>query len=180
MDIKALKTGIIALLMAMPTLGKDIYKCEVNGAVKYQEEKCDENSVPVHLKELAAPLGSIDAKTINSQSTRNQESAIKERIARHQKRIRNYRKRMEAEVGALQNANSKQSKRKKNTPRNSVKDQEQSSSLNSIASKVDNGAVPDQINAAVNHYKALIEAEQFQIKLLRQEQKMNQKLNGDK
>ena len=165
--------------MAVPALGKDIYKCEVDGVIKYQEEKCDENSVPVHLKELAAPLGTFDADSIKGQDARTQESAIKARIARHQKRIRNYRKKMEAEVDALVKPVAKQSKSKKSTVRNSVKDQEQSSSLNNIASKVDKDPTPDQVNAIVNRYKALIEAEQFQINLLQQELKMNQDLSSD-
>ena len=177
MDIKALVIGGAALWMAVPALGTDIYKCEVDGVIKYQEEKCDENSVPVHLKELAAPLDTFDAESMKAQDARSQQSAIKTRIARHQKRIRHYRKKMEGEVDALTKPAAKQSK--KSTARNSVKDQEQSSSLNNIASRVDKDPTSDLVNAIVNRYKALIEAEQFQIQLLERELKMYQDLSSD-
>ena len=173
MDIKAITIGLTALLILIPAQGKDIYKCTVNGAIKYQEDKCDEQSEPIHLKELAAPLGTFDVKTVEGQSARNQDSAIKERIARRQKRIRHYRKKMESELNALRSADSKKSKNK--YPRNSVKQQEQSSSLNSIASVLEKESVPKQMNVIINHYNVLIEAEQFQIELLHQELKNSQK-----
>ncbi|OED41522.1 hypothetical protein ACH42_13530 [Endozoicomonas sp. (ex Bugula neritina AB1)] len=136
MDIKAVTAGVIALLVVVPSQGHDIYKCDVNGATKFQEEPCDDSSVPLHLKELAAPLGTIDAKAIEGQNNRIEGTSIKERIARHQKRIRHYRKKMDAELDAL----------------SAHKD-----------------FVPDQMNAVINHYKALIEGEQFQITELRQQ-----------
>ena len=177
MDIKAFTAGVIAFLTIIPVFGKDIYRCEVNSAIKYQEEKCDEHSVPLHLKELAAPLEGFDAKAIDGQKARTQEHSIKERVARHQKRIHQYRKKMDAELHKLEYPNEK-SQSKKSYPRNSVKNQEQTTALNNIAAKNDRSALSDQKGVVINHYKALIETEEFQIKLLIQELQMYKKLNS--
>lgn len=136
MDIKAVIMVTATLTLATPVQGKDIYKCDVNGVARYQEEKCDEHSTPIQLKELAAPLSKVDSESIKGQSFRNHQSSIKERIAKRQKRIKHYRKKMDTE-------------------------------LDDLSGRKD--FVPDEMNAVINHYKALIEAEQFEIKELRRE-----------
>lgn len=169
MDIKALVSSVVVSLLIAPSYGSDVYKCIVNGKVTYTEEKCDDNAEPLTLKELAAPMEHIDASKIEGQEARLKQDSIKHKIARHQKLIRKYRKKMQYELGVLEKQAGVNLSSKTHHARESNWEKEVSTHLKSISDSVDHAGIAEQMNAVVNRYKSLIQTEEFQIQLLRQE-----------
>ena len=181
MDIRALLSGLVVWLAITPAQGHDIYKCVVNGKVTYTEEKCDDQARPLTLKELAAPLGHVDAAKIEGQETRLKEDGIKHKIARHQKLINKYRKKMQFELGLLQKqAGMGMSSSKISRARESHWEKEVTTHMKNISDSVDRAGIAEQMNAVVNRYKALIQAEEFQIQLLRQELDLDRVIDASK
>ncbi|WP_252177375.1 hypothetical protein [Endozoicomonas sp. 4G] len=177
MELKKLLLGAAMLLIPMAGYAKPIYKCQVNGAVVFTEEKCDGNAKPIELKGLAAPLEPFDMEKLRGMDEKVRARMIEDRISLRQKRIRTYRHRMQAELKQLQPKAGKKTQQNKNLPRNSIQDKEINTQLKSIANSVEldtKGTLSDQMNAVVARYKTLIEAEQFQIELLLQELRVNQ------
>ncbi|MGI9281747.1 MAG: hypothetical protein ACR2PX_19245 [Endozoicomonas sp.] len=177
MDFRILLIGASFLLAVTSAQGKPIYKCQVNGAVVFTEEKCDSNAKPIELKGLAAPLEPFDMDKLKGMDNRVRTQMIEERIALRQKRIRTYRSRMQSELKQIQAKANKKVKKNKKLPRNSVQEKEINTQLKSIADSVEldtKGTLSDQTSSVVARYKTLIEAEQFQIELLLQELRVNQ------
>ncbi|WOG27542.1 hypothetical protein [Endozoicomonas sp. 8E] len=180
MDLRKLLLGVGILLIPVTGYAKPIYKCQVNGAVVFTEEKCDSNAKPVELKGLAAPLEPFDMDKLRGMDEKVRARMIEDRIALRQKRIRTYRNRMQSELKQLQAKINKKTQRNKSQSRNSIQEKEINAQLKSIADNVEldtKGTLPDQMNAVVARYKTLIEAEQFQIELLLQELRVNQMMH---
>lgn len=182
---------LCSLCLVEEAAGKDIYKCKVDGSVRYSEEKCDDQAAPVKLKDIAAPLSTMDARAIEGQDARIRESSLQERIQRRHKTINRLRQKMQDELAALyQSVDSKSkgsrssvktSSREAYTGRHSVQENDPVKQAQNIADSIEalgKEGVSSQVTAIVNHYKALIEVEQFQINLLLQELKMNRELNA--
>ena len=160
-----------------PVFGHDIYKCVDNGKVRYSEEKCGDNAVKVTLKELAAPVKEVAPSAIEGQGLRNKISSLEFQIKRHEKRIHKYRKKMQYELGMLQ----KRAGTKAKEPiraRESNWEKEASSQLKNISTSVDHGVIAEQMTAVVNHYKVLIEVEEFQIRSLQRDVELERQLNA--
>lgn len=180
MDLRKLLLGVGILLIPVTGYAKPIYKCQVNGAVVFTEEKCDSNAKPIELKGLAAPLEPFDMDKLRGMDEKARARMIEDRIALRQKRIRTYRDRMQSELKQLQAKINKKTPQNKSQPRNSVKEKDINTQSKSIANSVDQktkGTLSDQMNAVVARYKTLIEAEQFQIELLLQELRVNQMMH---
>ena len=176
MEFKSLFSGALMALFMTPAFGHDIYKCVDNGTIRYSEEKCGDNAEKVTLKELAAPVREIDPSTIEGQGVRNQISSLEFQIKRHEKRIRKYRKKMQYELGMLQKKAGIETKEPKRA-RGSNWEKEASSQLKNISASVDQGIIAEQMTAVVNHYKVLIEAEEFQIRSLQRDVELEKLLD---
>ena len=176
MEFKSLFSGALLALFMAPAFGHDIYKCVENGTIRYSEEKCGDNAEKVTLKELAAPVKEVDPSTIEGQKTRNKISSLEFQVKRHEKRIRKYRKKMQYELGALQKKVGIKTKEPKKA-RESNWEKEATSQLKNISSSVDQGVIAEQMTAVVNHYKVLIEAEEFQIRSLQRDIELEKRLN---
>ena len=145
MNIKRCSLVATLLLFSPLSLGKDVYKCMVNGKPVYQEHKCDDQSKPVHIKDVAAPMKGIDAKEKVKNAAEHMDKKYKDRINVHQKRIEKYRKKMAKELKALD----------KNTD----------DALEKIS-------IADQKYAIVVHYRTQIETEEFLIAEILQEMQL--------
>lgn len=186
MDLRTVAIFASFLLAASTGWAKDIYKCQVNGTVKFTEEKCDDNAKPIKLKGLAAPLEAYDLNKLRQMDDNSRERLLKERISLRQKRIKTYRKRMQDELKVLQMKYAADSKRKSSKPlKNSVVDKDYQTqakrladSAESIADSRVNGTLSEQMNSVISHYKTLIESEQFQIEVLLQELKIYQQMKA--
>ena len=168
MEFKALFSGALLTLMMTPAFGHDIYKCVENGTVRYSEEKCGDKAEKVTLKELAASVKEVDPSTIEGQGSRNKISSLEFQIKRHEKRIQKYRKKMQYELGMLQKRAGIEVKGP-GRPRESNWEKETAAELKHISASVDQGVIAEQMTAVVNHYKVLIEAEEFQIRTLQRD-----------
>ena len=175
MEFKSLVSGVLAVLVMVPAYGHDIYKCNVNGTVHYSEQKCNAQSKPVTLKALAAPGEKVDVAIVKGQEDRTKADSLKAQINRHQKRISKYRTKMQYELGMLKKKAGMDSDEPKRARHNNW-EKESSSQLKKISASTDRSIVAEQMTAVVNHYKVLIEVEEFQIGLLYQELKMNNEL----
>ena len=96
-------TGVGVLLTALSLHAKPIYKCQVNGTVQFTEEKCDQHAKPVELKGVAAPLQPIDMDKLKTLEASERVRKLENRIEMRQKRIGQYRKRMNVEIKNLEN-----------------------------------------------------------------------------
>ncbi len=175
MDARVSFLSLTLTLIMLPAFAKDIYKCTVNGVVRYSDEKCDDNSSPIKLRDIAAPLGQPDMKAIRIKDEHTSIQLLQDRVARHQKKIRHYRKQMNTELAALklyhQSEISENRSERKKKLRNPIKDQELVTQVKNIAASTDQEDGSKQMLAVIKHYETLIKAEQFQIKLLVDEQK---------
>lgn len=153
MEFKSLFSGAILALFMAPASGQDIYKCVDNGKIRYSEEKCGDSAEIVTLKELAAPVKEVSASAIEGQDSRNKISSLEYQIKRHEKRIRKYQKKMQYELGILEK-------------RAGIREKETSSQLQNISASADQEVIAEQMTALTNHYKLLIEAEEFRIRTL--------------
>ena len=184
MEFRPILSGSIIcaglMLLSPYGMGRDIYRCEVNGVVQFTEEKCDKNAQPVQLKGLAAPLEPFDLKKIQHMDASIRRHMIQERITLRQNRIKTHRRNMEKELKAIRQK--AQPPKGSGSPRasSSVRDQEETGQLRTLA---DSGAteaagnLSEQMKSVISHYKTLIEAEQFQIDILLQELKVMKELN---
>lgn len=177
MEFKSLFSGALLTLFTASAFGHDIYKCVENGTVRYSEEKCGDKAEKVTLKELAAPVREVDPSTIEGQETHNKISSLEFQIKRHEKRIKKYRKKMQFELGMLQKQAGIKAK-EPNRARENNWEKEASSQLNNISASVDQGIIAEQMTAVVNHYKVLIEAEEFQIRSLQRDVELEKLLNA--
>ena len=176
MEFKSLFSGVLLALMMAPAFSHDIYKCVEDGMVRYSEEKCGDNAEKVTLKELAAPVQEVAPSAVEGQAARNKISSLDFQIRRHEKRIQKYRKKMQYELGMLQ----KKAGIKTMEPRRARDnnwEKEAASQLKNISASVDQGIIAEQMIAVVNHYKVLIEAEEFQIRTLQREVELEKVLN---
>ena len=176
MEFKSLFSGALLTLLMAPAFGNDIYKCVENGSVRYAEEKCGNNAEKVTLKELAAPVKEVDPSAIEGQSARNKIGSLEFRIKRHEKRIQKYRKKMQYELGMLQKQAGIKTQ-ESSRARHSHWEKEVSSQLKNISASVNHGVIAEQMTAVVNHYKVLIEAEEFQIRSLQRDVELEKLLN---
>lgn len=171
MEFKSLLSGALLALFTVPTFGHDIYKCVEDGNIRYSEQKCGDNAEKVTLKELAASVKEVSPSAIEGQETRNKISSLEFQVKRHEKRIRKYTRKMQYELGVLR----KKAGMKTKEPiraRESSWEKETSTQLKNISASVDQGAIAEQMTAVVNHYKVLIQAEEFQIRSLQKEIEM--------
>ena len=171
-------TAVGLLLATISLHAKPIYKCQVNGAVQFTEEKCDEQAKPIELKGLSAPLQPVDMNKLKALEANERVRQLESRINMRQKRINHYRRQMNAEVESLQNkARTKKAKPHKSLPKNSVQEQETTTQLKDIAGSVDldpRGTLSEQVNSVVLYYQTLISAEEFQIRLLLEQLRLDQ------
>ena len=165
MEFKSFFSGAFLTLLVAPAFGHDIYKCVDNGEIRYSEEKCGDNAEKVTLKELAAPVKEISVEAIEGQDSRNKISSLEYQIKRHEKRIRKYKKKMQYELGMLEKKAGIRSK-KPTRARQSNWEKETSSQLQNISASVDQEVIVEQMTAVTNHYRLLIEAEEFRIRSL--------------
>ena len=177
MEFKSLISGAILTLFIAPAFGHDIYKCVTNGSVRYSEEKCGDNAEKVTLKEIAAPVKEVDPLATEGQEFRNKISSLNFQIKRHEKRIKKYRKKMRFELGMLQKQAGIKAPEPKRTRENNW-EKEASSQLKNISASVDQSVIAEQMTAVVNHYKVLIEAEEFQIRSLQRDVEVAKLLNN--
>ena len=158
MEFRPILSGSIIcaglMLLSPYGMGRDIYRCEVNGVVQFTEEKCDKNAQPVQLKGLAAPLEPFDLKKIQHMDASIRRHMIQERITLRQNRIKTHRRNMEKELKAIRQK--AQPPKGSGSPRasSSVRDQEETGQLRTLA---DSGAteaagnLSEQMKSVISH-----------------------------
>ncbi|UYM13854.1 hypothetical protein [Endozoicomonas euniceicola] len=149
---------------------KTIYKCQVNGAVQFSEEKCGPDARPVELKGMAAPLQPVDMKKLKTLEASERVRVLQSRIDLRQKRISQYRKRMNSEIKVLEKSFKAEADKSGKRPlKNSLKNKELVTQVKRISDTTEltaKGSLSEQINSVVLHYQSLIKAEEFQIDVL--------------
>lgn len=166
--------SVISLAYAAQTQAKPIYKCQVNGTVQFSEEACGADAKPVELKGIAAPLKPIDMEKLKAFEASERVRILQSRIDLRQKRVGQYRIRMNKEIKALEKKfEAEQDNRpKKNTLKNSVREKDIGTQVRRISDNTElttKGTLSEQINSVVIHYKTLIKAEEVQIGVLLQQ-----------
>ena len=172
--------SVVSLTYAVKTQAKPIYKCQVNGTVQFSEEKCGPDAKLVELKGMAAPLKPIDMEKLKAFEAGERVRVLQSRIDLRQKRIGQYRIRMDKDIKALEKKFKVEldDRSKKSSLKSSVREKDIGTQVRRISDSTElttKGTLSEQINSVVIHYQTLIKAEEVQIGILLQQLLLEQR-----